>query len=157
MNTSEVLNKAADLIEERGWGTGHAAMLGQSGVCIMGAIHHAVTGRFGDNYAAVHNCPAGQAVASYLELNPRRGSDGLWWWNDDLGDEMDEPDGQRKVVEVLRAAAVIEAARESEDPESFACPTCNLLVIDTDPSSDVFEVTVARHQDGACFGVQVRA
>lgn len=38
---------------------------------------------------------------------------------------------------------------------AFACSTCNLLVIDTDPSSDVFEVTVARHQDGACFGAEV--
>lgn len=36
-------------------------------------------------------------------------------------------------------------------------PTCNPLVIDTDPNSDVFEVTVARHQDGACFGSGVPA
>jgi len=112
METSEVLNKAADLIEERGWGQGPASMFGQAGICAMGAINLAAFNRLNDDYLAVHHCPAGQAVYNYLEGRANSGwwdgADRIWSWNDDCADAAE-------VIEVLRAAAVIEAAKERAD------------------------------------------
>ena len=67
--TSEVLNRAADLIEERGW--------------TQGTQGWKVDGAFLD-------------------------TDEPWKWNDTRGRTASE------VIEVLRATAVIEAARETE-------------------------------------------
>lgn len=38
---------------------------------------------------------------------------------------------------------------------TFHCPTCDGHLVDTDPTSDAYELEVARHQDGACFGAGV--
>lgn len=108
MKTSEVLNKAADLIEERGWGSGPASMYGQAGICVMGAIRLADSGEVDGDYCAAHLCGAGQAVYAYLTekgYDDPVPSDLLWVWNDDRSDAAE-------VIEVLRATAVIEAARE---------------------------------------------
>lgn len=113
MNTSEVLNRAADLIEEHGWGQGSPAMLGEGGLCAMGALGLATWGEVTDRYEAIHHCPAGQAVANYIGDQPGllSGHDRIWDWNDKPGRTASE------VIEVLRAAAVIEAARETEAAE----------------------------------------
>jgi hypothetical protein len=118
MNTSEVLNKAADLIQERGWITGGDGWADEDsqapGLCLEGAIMAAAGLRF---IGEVPQCPAYRAVADYLGdevctlrvpacnyVSPTR----LYIWNDESGRTASE------VIEVLRAAAVIEAARETE-------------------------------------------
>ncbi len=116
--TSAVLNRAADLIQERGWAQGSASMEGHGGVCIMAALHLAHTGRLPavrwtgevtpDPYTVTFQCPAGQAVWDYLALDG--GEDAAWEWNDDLNPFV----GGGQVVEVLRAAAAIEQAREAD-------------------------------------------
>lgn len=116
--TSEVLNRAADLIEDYGWGQGVGSMIGAGGVCVMGAILHAVQGRFArpdendqDTYDVVDACPAGQAMYRYLALP--EGSE-LFDWNDK------KVRTQSEVVEAIRACAVIEASREREAAEVSA-------------------------------------
>lgn len=113
--TSEVLNLAADLIQQRGWGTGPASMVGANGLCIMGAINAATIGRTpGDEgYELADTCPAGQAVHAYLDTADLE-MDSLWQWNDTSATDAAE------VIEVLRAVAVIEAARESAPVEVSA-------------------------------------
>lgn len=94
MKTSEVLDRAADLIEERGW-----ARPGDwsSTLCASNAIVRAS----GETYAPAHD-----ALVLYL------GGDGhvhgIFAWNDAPGRTAAE------VIEVLRACAVIEAAKEQE-------------------------------------------
>jgi hypothetical protein len=139
MNTSEVLNRAADLIEERGWTTGN----GWPGtgnykgpLCLEGGILAALGVDFMDTMFSKFQCPAYQAVVQYLdneEINPRHRSP--WAWNDDLPyDEngrfvlatrkASREYGNQRVIEVLRACAVIEASREREavevSPESVS-------------------------------------
>lgn len=123
MNTSDILNKAADLIEEHGLGHGCQSMLGENGLCLMGAIHAASFGEYSDDYGAAANCPAGRAVYNYLSL-PSEDVDAGWIWNDakwgyetGTGWRVDRPE---EVIEVLRATAVIEAARESAPVEVSA-------------------------------------
>jgi hypothetical protein len=115
--TSEVLNRAADLIEERGWGTGPASVMGVGGACLIGAMYAAAHGAFSKDdvspYAWVGLCDAGRAV--YQHVRDRddyidRPSD-IWHWNDTRAQ------GAKEVVEVLRACAVIEASREREAVE----------------------------------------
>ena len=109
--TSEVLYRAADLIEERGWvRDGGWVMYDEPGspVCIEGAIQAAAgfpAMMCGGTYrirAAVTACPAYRAVCAYLG-DPVE----LYHWNDR------EDRTASEVVEVLRAVAVIEAAREN--------------------------------------------
>jgi hypothetical protein len=131
MRTSEILNKAADLIEERGWGQGGATWFGMGGLCLEGAIGAAM-GRKVNQSGRPDNidpdelnfsCPAGLAVRAYLEmeldqsaaehknaLTPVSKRAGYWLchWNDKPARTAEE------VIEVLRAAAVIEQAREAE-------------------------------------------
>ncbi len=113
MNTSEVLNRAADLIEERGWvrGEGWPGQEVYGGadntqLCLEGAIMAALgidmTATLGGE---LRECLAYQAVHRHLELDPMRR---LYTWNDHPSRTAGE------VVEVLRAAAVIEAAREQD-------------------------------------------
>ncbi|HJR88969.1 MAG TPA: hypothetical protein VJ782_02285 [Aeromicrobium sp.] len=115
MNTSEILNKAADLIEEQeGWTSGSGwpgeAEYGGSetgGLCLEGGIMAALGIKFGQRWDdTFKTCPAVHAVNAYLE---RPAGHALYGWNDMPGRTADE------VVEVLRAAAVIEAAREEQD------------------------------------------
>ena len=117
MNTSEVLNRAADLIEERGWGTGVRSMLGSdSGLCIMGALYGAETGQLANDaldetaYTVAETCSAGRAVIEYIGDNWTY----MFSWNDATGRTAAE------VIEVLRACAVIEASREREAVEAPA-------------------------------------
>ena len=121
MNTSEVLNRAADVIEERGWTQGGDSndqpWDGPNGVCLEGGIAAAagLDRRFGGFPDLYNGCPAYEAVVSHLGLNPmpKRGGapimDAVWQWNDKPGRTASE------VIEVLRACAVIEAAREEQD------------------------------------------
>lgn len=126
--TSETLNIAADLIESRGWAGrdlkaedpwGGGAR-GTAPICLEGGIIAALgielppLGR-GGNAARnailnkVPSCPAFVAVKDYLGLP---GS--LYMWNDDRSRAAHE------VIEVLRATALIEAAREREAAEVSA-------------------------------------
>lgn len=109
-DVAETLNKAADLIEERGWAKGNCAMLvGDGPLCLEGAIGAALDVRPYDapmgtiySYAVVHDSAAYAAVREYLG---RSGREMAWSWNDDQTSA--EP-----VIETLRAAAIIAAAQE---------------------------------------------
>lgn len=111
--TSEVINLAADLIEERGWTKGGVGMLADntSKLCLEGAIGAVIDagtvascaiegGPLVYDYDHIHACPAYAAVQDYLG-----GGQTLWVWNDMVADVQ-------RVIEVLRAAAAVEAARE---------------------------------------------
>lgn len=125
MNTSDVLYRAADLIEERGWKRGEGWVIeGREGaaLCLEGGIMAAQGLSFpriadggiaetSDVWRTLWSCPSYVAVAEYLDsdLTPDatsgRPTDPLFWWND----------GQKSVetvIATLRAAAVIEAAKE---------------------------------------------
>jgi hypothetical protein len=112
--TSEVLNRAADLIEERGWIQGPFGMRTVTReLCLEGAVRLASGGQTTSDGALLHYlasapCPAGNAVIAYL------GEGEPWLWNDEPGRTAAE------VIEVLRAAAVIEAAREQKMAEVSA-------------------------------------
>lgn len=112
---SEVLHIAADRIQAQGWTRGTQGWVASGELCVEGALAAALGV---DGYALANNreqgypefqaCPAYKAVQSYLGLtenSPYRGD--LWAWNDD------QFNGHR-VVEVLRAAAEVEAAKEAE-------------------------------------------
>jgi hypothetical protein len=114
MNTSEVLNTAADLIEERGWAVGSEGWGSPDGLCVEGALLAALGIAEDDGHRlALYQCPAYAAVTAYLDLDPSPAlcpiSDTLWGWNDRGSRTAAE------VIEVLRACAVIEAAREEQD------------------------------------------
>lgn len=108
MQISQVLNTAADLIESRGWADYEADTDEAWGLdsetaplCLEGGIL-AVAG------VGLHNieaCPAYRAVHDYLALPPH---ERVYRWNDNRKRTASE------VIEVLRAAAVIEEARESQ-------------------------------------------
>ena len=115
-STSEVLNKAADLIEQRGWGVGPEAWGTGSKLCLEGGILAAMdmtddylTGA-AEPWNALRTCPAYRAVKDYLvstaDLEP---DDSLWVFNDASAAE--------RVIGVLRTTALIEAARERESVE----------------------------------------
>lgn len=113
MNTSDVLNRAADLIEERGWAKGEGWYQGDdsASLCLEGGIQAAL-GIRDEDYESddeFRSCPAYKAVASYLGLSRR----------DQYVYDFNDNDGrtQAEVVEVLRASAVIEASREREAAE----------------------------------------
>lgn len=128
MSVSETLNRAADLIEERGWtqGPGGWYALNRYPLCIEGAIYAVLVeeGSEPPTYGAtkseaVNLCPAGQALREYLRLGPMKRishADGthslvgvrLYSWNDARAEDA------RQVIEALRATAVIEAAKEKE-------------------------------------------
>lgn len=120
MQTSDVLNRAADLIEERGWthGDGWEGTAELGPLCVEGGIQAAMGVSVGPGY----RCPAYHAVRAYL------GVEALFIWNDHLpfySEETGEwlPTSQfaeakarapKRVIEVLRACAVIEASRERQ-------------------------------------------
>jgi hypothetical protein len=120
LRTSEVLHLAADHIHGQSWivgctGWGEGIEGGEStGLCIEGGIAAALglsltLDAFKDgSYRALATCPAYRAVADYLiDKGEFLGADSkLWRWND-------KPDRTAsEVIETLRAAAAIEAARE---------------------------------------------
>lgn len=107
MPTSEVLNLAADYIQAFGWkqGGGWASLHGQP-TCAEGAMGLVTTADF----AGFHCKQAAKfAVQDYLSLAtqpqhlPARF---LWVWNDCYAESAEQ------VIEVLRAAAAIERAKE---------------------------------------------
>jgi hypothetical protein len=124
MQTSEVLNKAADQIQERGWksGAGWVVTRGSEAspddapLCLEGGIMAALGMRItvpeGDDVTDEHfeplwKCPAYLAVQRYIDTDDPR----LYYWNDRPHRTADE------VIAALRATAVIEAAREQEYAE----------------------------------------
>lgn len=124
MNTSEVLNRAADLIEERGWKRGGMGWpmpdRPQMGLCLEGGIMAASGQTYLDvNFDDLWTCPAYRAVQAYLHLSEvmerHRPTDDylqpaepLWRWND-------HQDDAEQVIATLRATALIEAAKENAD------------------------------------------
>lgn len=109
METSEVLNRAADLIEERGWHTG--SYDGTTTLCLETAVTSAMgLGAGIDSWVEANTCAAGRALRDYLQMGEFDYGlhTSLWWWNDRTAETAP------RVVEALRAAAVIEAARETE-------------------------------------------
>lgn len=117
MQTSEILHKAADLIEERGWGTGSETwgyVDFASPLCIEGAIGAAmgkvvnVPGDDGIWPQDIQTCPAGKAVSEFLGER-RRSTGWLCHWNDTRARNAAE------VIEVLRGAAAVQQLRETDD------------------------------------------
>lgn len=110
MKTSEVLNKAADLIEERGWTQGPLGWDATGPLCALGGIGAALDCRtIGDTYCMweLAETPEVAAVADYLGVAVGPEGGGVYNWNDAPGRTAAE------VVEVLRAAAIVEAAKET--------------------------------------------
>lgn len=97
MKTSEVLDAAAAYLTLNGW---QQLSMGQPGGprCVMGAFK-SVLGE--ESIVEAVSTPAYLALRNYLD--------------DDWVSEWNDADGRTaaEVIEVLRAAAVIEAARES--------------------------------------------
>ena len=129
---SETLYRAADLIESRGWTKGGGGDAepedfdpwgkgGDSPVCLEGAIFAAAGGdEWWQVSMVVNACPAGQAVRDYLGMDSYSGpsSARLYRFNDQRGRTAAE------VIEVLRAAALIEAAKEApHEPAANASRT----------------------------------
>lgn len=127
MNTSEILNRAADLIEERGWSKGVDAWTPESGggLCLEGAIMAAagIT-----RHIDAPNCHAYRSVRLHLgdrcrnAVLPGADDDRLWAWNDTVARTAEE------VIEVLRACALIEASREEQDA-AYATYAPNLVSV----------------------------
>jgi hypothetical protein len=110
VNTSEILNKAADLIETHGWGTGTETWRNEgSGLCLEGGIA-AAAGCDPLSRTSFKECAAYGAMWDFLKDDGRWGAfrEDLYDWNDATDRTASE------VIEVLRAAAVIEAAKEAE-------------------------------------------
>ena len=93
MNTSEVLNTAADLIEERGWHQGGDGFGPDGQLCVINALYTA--GRK-DWHEAWERTKEHVGIQYALDE-----------WNDAEGRTAVE------VVAVLRAAALVEAAKEN--------------------------------------------
>lgn len=120
MRTSEVLNKAADLIEQHGWinvanahdsnpwGGGGKPMCIEGG--ILAALGIEVTGGSitSDEDRELTNCSAYKAVQEYL------GVDRLYRYNDTKGRTAEE------VVSTLRVVARLEADKENNENEEQA-------------------------------------
>lgn len=114
--TSETLNRAADLIEERGWTEGVEGWPTEKApdgpLCLEGGIIAALGMSFEDDpLQAFEDCGAYRAVQSYVGYSADRDEadmlvEPLWRFNDSHT--------ATEVIEVLRAVAVIEAAREDE-------------------------------------------
>lgn len=134
MRTSEVLNKAADLIEQHGWAKGSAAWNHGWGedqkLCLEGGIMAALGLEFGKPFVVdgedigvltgLKTCPAYVAVENYLveagELSMLEDGtpEELWSWNDSRADTAE------RVIEVLRATALLEAVKENNNVEVTA-------------------------------------
>ena len=105
LTVSETLNRAADLIEERDWvqGDGWVGATEGTRLCLEGGIM-AASGFGYHDYSRFIKCPAYLAVGRYLEHETPY----PFIWNDRENRTTSE------VIEVLRACALIEAAKEQE-------------------------------------------
>lgn len=124
MKTSEVLNRAANFIEEYGWERGDGWYEGGTGtLCLEGGIQAALDFLWNKasreqpgeikNWTEFKTCPAYKAMQEYLELeniNPITNCNGpeLWRWNDNEAEDAEQ------VINALRAAALVESVKESK-------------------------------------------
>lgn len=118
MKTSEILNRSADEILGRGWVQGGSAAANDdpwgtqtegAPVCLEGGIIAAMGIKiedFGIPPDDFHHCPAYAAVQQYIGFGE---NDLVFEWNDVPERTAEE------VIEVLRACAVIEEARENSE------------------------------------------
>jgi hypothetical protein len=113
---SEVLHQSADIIERQGWTVKKGMQPGNGPRCLMGGIAQAIKAPVREFrslgistycYSTVERHPAYQAV---VEQIGEENIEGPWafTWNDEEGRTAED------VIGVLRAAAVIEEARESQ-------------------------------------------
>jgi hypothetical protein len=86
MNTSDILNKAADLIEKRGWATGNYGRANlerdDRPVCLEGAIAAALGHRAWTTAAYEATDPSGCLAARAVSEYVGHKFDRLWEWND---------------------------------------------------------------------------
>lgn len=113
---SEVLNESADIIERQGWSQRNGMAPGEGPKCLMGALGQAMDAPVRDAfleegqlycYGAVEDGLATQALVEHIGKK-NVGGPYLFFWNDEEGRTAED------VIGVLRAAAVIEEARESQ-------------------------------------------
>lgn len=114
---SEVLHQAADIIERQGWEQWGGMEPGEGPKCLMGAIGQVIDAKVMDlrpmfdktcySYAQVERHPAHAAVVEHIG-EEHTSPWGAHQWNDIEGRTAED------VIGVLRAAAVIEEARESQ-------------------------------------------
>lgn len=119
LKTSEVLDLAADKIQQHGWTQGHTGWPGPVNLgplCLEGALMAAlgldrdIFMEQGSGITATLefiNCPAYQAVSSYLADRRDEPRESIFWWNDEDGRTAAE------VIEVLRGVAAVERVREA--------------------------------------------
>lgn len=124
MRTSEVLNKAADLIQQHGWthvkdqttrnpwgGAGRPMCL-EGGILAALGLEPSVNGLGDEENEQLVTCPAYKAVQEYLGFEPKGDiKNRLYRFNDAEGRTAQE------VIEVLRATALLESAKENNSVE----------------------------------------
>lgn len=116
MSTSEILNRAADLIERYGWtkigddpgvnpwgGAGKPMCL-EGGILAAMGLEPTASGLGDEQDYILTNCSAYKAVQAYLET-----SDRLYIYNDRYAESA------RDVIGVLRGAALVEAVKEQQE------------------------------------------
>lgn len=118
MKISEVLIKARDIIQEKGWvkGSWHDV---NGEVCLETAIAEAVGER---NPSRANLTPAGKALAAYLGLTPPSGPQcmcgcGLYTDGESLASWNDSQPSVESVIEALEVCALIEAEKEAREPK----------------------------------------
>jgi hypothetical protein len=150
-HTAETLNRAADLIEQRGWKSGGGwqyadQIYDDMPLCLEGGIQAATGHRFTsihctpgtDEIESLQACPAYRAVQTYLEVHYEH----IYNWNDTKGRTASE------VIEVLRAAAVIEQAKHDVDQPEVVIPLIggSTLYHLADGSYEIETPGIGRHQ-----------
>ena len=115
MKLSEQLHAAADLIQTYGWGVGGETWdpAAGEGICLEGAIAAAGGVRLTGGAPLdvdLRECPLYRAVDTYLQDDEQWEESAryrLYRWNDSVATSGEQ------VIEVLRACALIEEAREN--------------------------------------------
>ena len=123
MRASEVLNTAADLIERYGWvqidptvanpwGGNGAPMCLEGGILAAMGLEPSANGLGDEANEQLVSCPAYKAVQEYLGLETKADiTNRLYRFNDAEGRTA------REVIEVLRATALLESAKENNNVE----------------------------------------
>lgn len=119
MRTSEVLDRAADLIERYGWakmgddpevnpwGGNGKPMCIEGGILAAMGVEPTANGLGNEQDYILVNCPAYKAVQAYLGTGER-----LYFYNDRYAESA------RDVIEVLRGAALVESIKENVEVEA---------------------------------------